>query len=163
MQQWRQHWVPPLAAALLDSDAATRGRVAAYALPVVLRLDPACVHVLLAIFCAPVDAGAATPSNGAAAAVLVLRAAKNAAVFSSLDEVATSVPSAAGDGPALGVLPAGLIMAAAMHRDEALRLDVLELAALSTKSASVRAASSLQCCSEAACSVVCIFADGVKL
>jgi hypothetical protein len=142
-------WLPHVVAALLDPKASTRNRVAAYSLPAILKLDPDNMRLLLqALYtAAPVHVTAPsreqhTPkplhlASGAAAAVLVLRAGKQAAVFHSLDDIENFVGSATGAGLCDGISEQ-LLDAAACSLDESLRMDVLELATLHPKATAVR-------------------------
>ena len=177
LHEWRRIWVRDVVGMLTWSDATARARAATYTLPAAFQIDPACMRLLLRLV-APAsakasEAGAArwglkTPVAAGAsvqAAVLLLRAGKQAALFDSLGEVvsarrgrssaangahsaantplatgASAENAAGGDGDddADGRVPVAVLEAAGAHRDEVLRLQALELAALHNRTASAR-------------------------
>eukprot|EP00892_Ulva_mutabilis_P007743 jgi/Ulvmu1/5340/UM022_0134.1 len=124
---WREHWVGPLVDALRVEDALFRGRVVSYALPMLLDLDPESLPVLLRLL----QGGDGGTSGCSAAAVgptvAVLLAARGLNLFSSLDAVVED------EGGRCHV-PWRVLCAAAVHEDEQLRQQALELAALHAKS-----------------------------
>ena len=177
LHRWRRIWVRDVVGMLTWSDATARARAATYTVPAAFQIDPACMRLLLRLVApasaeaaeagaarwglrAPVAAGASVQ-----AAVLLLRAGKQAALFDNLDEVVSArrSPSAApvdacsaadtplatrasaevsssagGDDDADGRVRVAVLEAAGAHRDEVLRLQALELAALHNRTASAR-------------------------
>jgi hypothetical protein len=141
---WHTIWLPHVVAALLDDNASTRNRVAAHSLPALLNIDRSHMGRLLKALCP--TAPAAFPEHArpdsmrvdaarrAAAAVLVLRAGKQAGVFDGLEEVEDLVGRASRGE----CVSEQLLDAAACGHDESLRMDVLELATLHTKATAVR-------------------------
>ena len=164
LQRWRASWVPHVVHMLLHFAGTVRTRAAAYTLPTILNVDRDSVWLLLHLF-APASAADAkkaaqkwsleqpVPVPGAASPViLLLQHGKKAAIVDGLDDaIALSQASqeqqrptdcaattAAGtNGSAQHKACARLLQQAAVHQDEELRLQVLELAALHTKLASV--------------------------
>lgn len=126
---WRAHWVGPLVAALRVEDALFRGRVVNYALPMLLDLDPECLPVLLRLQQGAAGGGYSAASVGPTIAVLL--AAHSLNLFSSLDAVVE-------DDAGRCHVPRWLLHAAAVHRDEQLRQQTLELVALHAKTSVVR-------------------------
>jgi hypothetical protein len=157
MQRWRRAWVPDIVAVLTLHDEVWRARAATYTIPAICDLDAHAFALLLRILTPPDAAAAAVDARkwglrahvstaAVAAVVLLLRAANKAGLVDSLEQVVTaqrsgsdaaSAPSAGDDAMAARV-PYALLEGAAAHKDETLRLDVLELASLSNKTTSVR-------------------------
>jgi hypothetical protein len=153
LESFRRYWVRHVVAALCAADTVLRARVATYCIPALFKTDPACLPVLLHVFsppCATAEAaeaprwGLSAPvdiSHSVAATVLLLRTAKKMGLFDMLSEVVALDGVEAVDGVAAGgahKVPFWVLQAAASHHDEVLRLQVLELAAVHSKTSSVR-------------------------
>lgn len=136
VERWRACWTCECFDALRSGDARTIGSVATYFLKYVLTDDPDSLPVLLRGLVCPGTAedhegAAAGLSSSAAAIVAVLRMARRLQIVSTLDEVV------AGRG-ASETVPECTLRVAALNIDPVLRFDVFELAAISSRSASVR-------------------------
>lgn len=132
VEEWRRHWVGPLVDALRVKDPLFRGRVVSYALPMLLDLDPESLPELLRLQrCGGegLHGGYSPESVGPTVAVLLAAHALN--LFSSLDAVME-------DDTGRCHVPRWVLRAAAVHRDEQLRQQMMELVALHAKTSVVR-------------------------
>jgi hypothetical protein len=160
MPEWRQVWLPPLVQLLRDSEVNFRRRLVNYALPMLLQLDAASLPELLrqqqvgaygrlsarsgtkAEACLvgkpPAPGCIGFDEATVASTIAVLASARSMHLFESLDAVVKDI-----DG--VEHVPCALLKAAAIHHDELLRLQMLELTALSVKSTLVCLCMTYQC------------------
>lgn len=139
-QEWRALWLQPVVQLLYSHDLNFRGKLVNYCLPMLLELDPNSLPDLLKLQMQTLG-DHATPKGclkdstaetaAVAATIAVLSAARSMHLFDSLDAV---VEDEAGHQH----VPHSFLAVAAVHKDEPLRIQTLELAALSVKSTSVR-------------------------
>jgi hypothetical protein len=137
--QWRALWLQPVVGLLRGSDVTFRSRLVNYCLPMLLDLDPESLPDLLQLQVHSHGNHASSSTqqqehdNQAAAiagTIAVLSAARAMHLFDSLDAVVKD------DADRMHV-PQWLLNVAAVHKDESLRIQTLEVAALSVKSTSV--------------------------
>lgn len=140
--EWRALWMQPVVNLLRSRDVNFRGKLVNYCLPMLLELDPESLPDLLQLQMQTLgDQGTSTMSSkgqdtleGTAAiagTIAVLSAARTMHLFDSLDAVVE-------DEAGRHHVPHSLLAVAAVHKDESLRIQTLELAALSVKTTSVR-------------------------
>jgi hypothetical protein len=144
LHRWRGYWVGPAVDALLAEDSRSISSVATYFVADVMKEDHASLPLLLSLVAPPsvaaAELGAAEwgfraqkhCAASVAPVVALLRIARRLQLISCLDE-ATS-----GYGRGDGGVPESVLCLAAAHRDAVLRMDMLEVAALSNRTASVR-------------------------
>ncbi len=150
LQHWCASWMPALLAVMLGTDSQARIHAAAHALPVVLKMEPQLLPILISKI---VDHGSISrntrsrpsgsstcdelqPDAGsrAAALVLLLKVARQLQLLGDLDGLgvlARGAASAAEQGPGLALQQ--LLLDAVSSSSAALRLECLELACINPK------------------------------
>lgn len=141
--EWRGLWMQPVVQLLQLRDVNFRGKLVNYCLPMLLQLDPESLPDLLSLqmhsfheATANTETQQRNVTAAIAGTVAVLSAARTMHLFDSLDAVLE-------DESGRQHVPYSLLAVAAVHKDESLRIQTLELSALSVKSTSVRPSTTL--------------------